>query len=91
MIFPGVLSFFQVFQVKWEPCLLPEVVFMAEPGDRAITGDDGDVDHRADMEFHFDMGWTRVKLVLLSTLSHWICILVSERGENASFWLKQFT
>ena len=24
---------------------------MAEPGDRAITGDDGDVDHRADMEF----------------------------------------
>ena len=33
MIFPGVLSFFQVFQVEWEPCCLYfRMLFYADEG-----------------------------------------------------------
>ena len=43
------VSTFLFFKKVWN-ILLPEMVFMAEPRDRATPGDDGDVDHRIDME-----------------------------------------
>ena len=34
--FPGVLSFFQVFQVEWEPCQFARV--LTGPGEKIMRG-----------------------------------------------------